>query len=167
MNTRELLREHFYYETYYLNEQKDSPLGYKEVEFDFDERNKQFAEILFACANVDGDLSRSERNFILGSCLARGCSKHFLEHLDWHGIKDLKTAVKSFAKQYHNNMASLVYEIIKVCCSDGRFSPDEIKIVDKIAEWSAMPKETLDALKEVYREEVEVCKKLRKLCHYQ
>jgi hypothetical protein len=166
MNTCDLLKEHYYYETYYLNEKNDDHLKYRHVDFDFVERNKRFSEILFACANIDGNLSIEEKNFILGSCLARGCSEQFIETLDPNCVIDLEQAVKSFAKDYHSNMASMVYQILKVCSIDGQFSPDEVKVVDDIAHWVNMPDETLKALKALYQEDVEVSRKLRHLCHY-
>ncbi len=166
MKTNVLLREHYYYETYYLNEGKEKNHGYKNVDFDFDERNKRFAEILFACAYADGELSTQEKNFILGGCLARGCSERVVNSINPRGISDLEKAVTSFAKDYHNNMVSLVFEIIKVCSADGTFSPDEIKVVEKIAKWVSMPQKTLDALKALYNEEVAISKKLRQLCQY-
>ena len=166
MNTNKLLREHYYYETYYLNEGKDKNHGYKTVDFDFDERNKRFAEILFACAYADGELTIQEKNFIIGGCLARGCSEQVIDSINPQGIKDLEKAIISFAKDYHSNMVSLVFEIIKVLSTDGQLSSDEIKIIENIAKWVSMPTKTLHAIKALYKEEVSISKKLRQLCQY-
>lgn len=166
MNAKDLLKEHFYYETYYLNEKKHADFKYKHVDFNLDDRNQRFAEILFTCASVGKTLSREEKNYILGTCLARGCSEAFVERLDTRGIKNLELAVKEFANIYHNNLVSLVYEIIKACSADGEFSPDEIKIVNQIAKWVGISEKTLQELKKLYLEEVAHSRKLRKLCHY-
>lgn len=164
MQEHDLLREYFLFDTYhYLYPSDSSQRTPKQIS---QKRNQQFSLLLISSLSAYAPLSPTKKRYILGGCLARGCTEEFVNHLLILNIVQLEQAIKQFAHEHHSNLVALVYQIIKACYIDGHTIQDDIPIVTQISEWVSIPTHTLDAVKLLCEQHNAQSKQLRELCGF-
>lgn len=113
-----------------------------------------YAKALLICANGDGELAPSERDWIIGLTAARGASDSKLEELkNYPGTDSLEQLITSnpFISEYAKH--AIIYDAIVACSADGEYKEGEKAVVRKAASLIGVSEDLVHQLEEIYAEE--------------
>jgi len=89
---------------------------------------------LLICANGDGQLAPSERDWILGYMASKGAPDALLDELAAFDATDDVLALLPKSDLVNRSRRVIVFDAIRACSSDGEFHADERAAVTRMAE---------------------------------
>lgn len=117
-----------------------------------------YAKALLACANGDGRLEQSERDWVIGLGAALGFSESALEELKNDTAQDdpAKLVSKSPVLDAQPVRLSIVYDAVRASGADGEVSDGERQTIYRMAKALDITQERVDAVIAQYESEQRV-----------
>lgn len=154
LNSKKLLKNYFYYESYRMTpkEVEDKVANQEELE----DRLKA----ILVCAAADGELSEAESDWVLGSALARGLPVEVVEDLLHYTPEDSKklfAKVAASGKQRGRDFGKgVIYNTLRACGADGEIPKAEYNKILEFAKALNVPQRTVEELYRLYLKENEI-----------
>lgn len=114
--------------------------------------NSYFKSLLI-CAMGDGDISKAERDWVLGYLVAFGGPEELVEELTTYlGTDDLATTIAGTPAVSACRIA-LLYDAVRACSADGLLTPEERDRIKDAARLLGQHDDIVAELESVYGEE--------------
>lgn len=117
-----------------------------------DAENLDYGKALLTAANGDGELTDTERDWILGYVTAAGHSADVLDQLRaYAGGDDIESLFARGVQQAAQRVC--IYDAIRACGADGAVSDGERATVATMADRLGVPRDVVDEFVDIYGEE--------------
>lgn len=118
-----------------------------------------YLKSLLICANGDGELNEAEREWVVGYAAAYGASESLVEELKSYTASDDIESVVSQGKASDGSRRYLIYDAIKACSADGKYSEPEKATVAKMAAKLGISEDTVKEIESICLEEAKLREK--------
>lgn len=159
LDTQQILRDFFYYESYRRpSEDITTKAGSHE---DIQNRLKG----LLTLASADRELSEKEKNWILGSALAKGCSVPFVEELNEYRISKSDNVLQKVRNTIRSDSDAIgmIYNAIRACSADGILAKEERHKIIEFAKKLELSDEIINEIFSIFEAENALKNKIGKL----
>lgn len=123
------------------------------------ESYRGYLKSLLICANGDGELTDTEREWVVGYAAAYGAPDSLVEELkSYDGSEDIESVV-SQGKASDGSRRYLIYDAIKACSADGDYSSPEKATVRKMATKLGIDEKVVQEIESICIEEAQLREK--------
>jgi tellurite resistance protein len=111
------------------------------------------AKAVLICAQGDGELSRAERDWLLGTYAARGVSAELIDELRAYEGKDDLVDILEGTSVRHSAARVVLYLAIQVCAAGGELSELELAAIVRMGALLGVSQDVVGQLRAVHDEE--------------
>jgi hypothetical protein len=118
-----------------------------------------YLKSLLICANSDGELAPEERDWVIGYGSAYGAPDSVLEELkSYEATEDIEKVI-SVTVESDGSRRYLIYDAIKACSADAKYSDPERATVAKMAAKLGISTDVVKQIEEICIEETKLREK--------